>query len=213
MDFLEEIVESRKHSPEFRAALGKRGHFCDIAGMRFGRYRVLSCAGKGKYGTYTWNCRCDCGVERVVDGGALRVGKTLSCGCFNADNKSEIAKRRREEGLSRGTGFRVLVNTYKRDAKRRGHKWALTEDLLAELTQKTCNYCGRPPSCVYRGHTKGSASWTYNGLDRVDNRGDYEPSNVVACCKTCNLMKGRLSRAEFLAAVALIQSHHVSPNL
>jgi 5-methylcytosine-specific restriction endonuclease McrA len=182
----------------------------DIAGQRFGRFQVLSCAGKSRFGTYNWNCRCDCGTEKVVDGSSLRCGKTISCGCWMLDEKKQRYQRRRDQGLSRGTGFRMLVNDYKRGAKLRKHSWNLSEDLVAEITKATCVYCGRPPSLTYKSLTKGAA-WLYNGIDRVDNARGYEPDNVVPCCKRCNLMKGRMTVAEFLQAVAAVTKFQRQP--
>lgn len=58
----------------------------DLAGTVRGFWSVISCAGKaGKNGDLHWNCRCECGVERVVSGMALRAGLTKSCGCKRGD--------------------------------------------------------------------------------------------------------------------------------
>ena len=57
----------------------------DIAGQRFGRWIVLSYVGNSK-----WLCKCDCGTERVVNGGHLKAGNTKSCGCL----KSELSIQR-----------------------------------------------------------------------------------------------------------------------
>lgn len=37
------------------------GKFIDLTGKRFGRLIVKGIVGKNKYGTYIWNCICDCG--------------------------------------------------------------------------------------------------------------------------------------------------------
>ena len=52
----------------------------NIAGLRFGRWLVLD----QSENTWSrkWNCRCDCGTTRAVNGRALRSGKTKSCGCL-----------------------------------------------------------------------------------------------------------------------------------
>lgn len=57
-------------------------HFKDITGLTFGRWRVISYAGKGN-----WNCRCECGAERVVWGTNLRRPKGASTGCLECANK------------------------------------------------------------------------------------------------------------------------------
>lgn len=49
-----------------------------LEGKRFGKWTVLEYVGKQKY-----LCRCDCGTEKVVKGGTLKEGRSLSCGCSN----------------------------------------------------------------------------------------------------------------------------------
>jgi hypothetical protein len=57
----------------------------DLTGQQYGRWAVLSpVISKPKY----WNCRCVCGVERQVFVGALRSGKSLSCGCYRSEVSS-----------------------------------------------------------------------------------------------------------------------------
>lgn len=58
------------------------GTFVDLKGMRFGKLVVLESSGVNKYGNYQWLCLCDCGKTTTVPGGALRGGRTKSCGCL-----------------------------------------------------------------------------------------------------------------------------------
>lgn len=51
-------------------------------GSRFGKLCVLDAAGKTKWNERTWLCRCDCGLESIVQGKRLRSGGTRSCGCL-----------------------------------------------------------------------------------------------------------------------------------
>ncbi len=53
----------------------------DMTGRRFGRLLVIQVHGKSRHGHIRWECRCDCGKTTVVEGAALRVGDTKSCGC------------------------------------------------------------------------------------------------------------------------------------
>src|SRR5215472_5847287 len=85
--------------------MGKR--FVDIAGRRFGRWKVLSLHPKRhRYGRYhclaLWLCRCDCGTQRVVIGTNLRIGASTSCGCLRREKfhntthgQSRVGKRSR----------------------------------------------------------------------------------------------------------------------
>lgn len=56
----------------------------DITGLRFGKWTVLSLAGKDKSGHTMWHCKCDCGTERDIPGMQLKRGKTQSCGCVRS---------------------------------------------------------------------------------------------------------------------------------
>src|SRR6476660_843317 len=57
----------------------------DITGRRYGRYVVLKKTEKRCGGKAYWLCRCDCGVVKEVMGQHLRLGRIVSCGCFNRE--------------------------------------------------------------------------------------------------------------------------------
>ena len=73
------------------------GQFIDLTGHRYGRLTVVK-----RYGTYksfdhqtpTWLCRCDCGNYTVVNGNALKIGSTKSCGCLRRETSSNNMKLR-----------------------------------------------------------------------------------------------------------------------
>jgi hypothetical protein len=82
----------------------------------------------------------------------------------------------------------------------------LSDGEFKTITQSDCSYCGARPSLVSRigKHSAAPAccarsAYVYNGVDRLDNNKGYEAHNCVACCKTCNLAKRDMSRAEFFA--------------
>lgn len=63
--------------------------FKDLTGKRFGKLLVISYYGKkinkkGKYIGSLWNCKCDCGNIKIINGSALKSLKTKSCGCNRA---------------------------------------------------------------------------------------------------------------------------------
>lgn len=53
----------------------------DITGQRFGRYVAIGPVGRDVDRSIMWECRCDCGIIRNVNGSNLRSGKSQSCGC------------------------------------------------------------------------------------------------------------------------------------
>lgn len=62
----------------------------DYTGMKFGRWTVLGVAPNhitsGGYSVAMWDCVCECGTRRAVRGNDLRLGKSVSCGCYLVDN-------------------------------------------------------------------------------------------------------------------------------
>lgn len=70
------------------------GKFIDLTGQRFGRLVALERA-EGRDGPTRWTCLCDCGSRVTVHGHHLRSGNTRSCGCYQMERRSEIARGRR----------------------------------------------------------------------------------------------------------------------
>lgn len=65
-----------------------RSDFIDLTGKTFGRWTVISFAGKNKHGQNLWLCKCECGTERVVRGGGKIFSK--SCGCLQREKAASI---------------------------------------------------------------------------------------------------------------------------
>lgn len=53
----------------------------NLTGKRFGKLTVLSQAPQLENRYFTWNCRCDCGGEIVVNTKRLTRGTITNCGC------------------------------------------------------------------------------------------------------------------------------------
>jgi hypothetical protein len=55
----------------------------DLSGHIFGHLTVLSRHGMTHDNRATWNCKCSCGVRKVMVGKYLTSGKSISCGCVS----------------------------------------------------------------------------------------------------------------------------------
>jgi hypothetical protein len=73
----------------------------DLTGQRFGRWVVLRRVKlklrASKRGS-KWECRCDCGTERVVSANALKHSGSTSCGCAQREYAAALAPRTRSVG-------------------------------------------------------------------------------------------------------------------
>ena len=146
----------------------------DLTGRRFGRLVVQSRQGSSRDQKARWLCLCDCGNASLVAGGTLTRGNTMSCGCFGKDKRlaahlkhgqsrnplfqTWFHMRRRCEDPDNiayryygGRGIRVCDRWTKGD----GNKTAL-ECFLADM---------------------GPKPTPQHSIDRINNDGNYEPSN------------------------------------
>ncbi len=97
------------------------------------------------------------------------------------------------------SAFRATRLTYRTNAETRGLVFALTDSELRALFSSDCHYCGGAPSNVTKkARVGGQAVFKYNGVDRENNTIGYILGNCVACCKTRNWMKQRMSPQEFI---------------
>lgn len=164
-----------------------------MVGKRFGKLVVLKESYIDKHGQAFWECRCDCGVIKIINGGELRRCNVKSCGCHPPNNK-----------LAKGeAAFNALFWQYIRTANKRDIPFTLSKENFRILTKQNCRYCGTSPSNIFK---KRSGDYIYNGIDRVDNNKGYVKENVVACCKKCNLMKLDYSVKDFLAHITKINT-------
>ena len=150
-----------------------------------GRY-----TGMDKKNAY-WMCKCVCGKEVVITGGALRAGARSSCGC------SQRQFRLRP--------YESLYNWLVEHSTRYGKFGNLTYEEFVEFTKvKECHYCGsRVYWAEYSIHVNGNS---YN-LDRKDNRLGYTKDNCLVCCATCNRMKSDMSYAAFVDHFRRLTTH------
>lgn len=65
------------------------GQKVDLTGMRFGKWVVINKSESKRH----WNCICDCGTAKQVNGQYLKEGKSRSCGCRRTkDGHSMLCK-------------------------------------------------------------------------------------------------------------------------
>ena len=63
----------------------KMKKFIDLSGNRYGRWLVISRGLNSHSGKVQYHCKCECGLESLVDAQALRDGVSRSCGCLRSE--------------------------------------------------------------------------------------------------------------------------------
>lgn len=178
----------------------------DLTGETYGRLTVISrtetppTVKKDSPDTY-WKCQCACGAVKVVEGRSLRVGTTISCGCYNRELTRKTAAEKALKSVPGEAGFQALLTSYRGRAKKSGQAFMLTEDQFRELVTGDCYVCGSPPSrSMTSGHSslaREIAQFQYNGVDRWFSSLGYTPDNSRSCCAECNIAKNDMEPSEF----------------
>lgn len=140
----------------------------DLTGQRFGRLTVIEREGT-MYGQASWLCSCSCGKQTVVRGHSLRNGDTQSCGCLAAELASARLKK---HGKTHTKLFSVwsgmIERCYKIRHKSYGSYGGRGISVCKEWQQDFMNF--------YDWAHKNGYCDTLT-LDRINNNGNYEPSN------------------------------------
>ena len=178
--------------------------FENVAGQRFNGIEAIRYLRTDKSRCAVWEWKCDCGSRFEARMSSVKAGEIQSCGCLHRNNSSIRALKQR---LPKGqAAARELFGTYRRSAKKRSHAFLITLEQFLELTAQRCHYCGFLPS-NYTKFSKTNGDYVYNGLDRVDNTIGYELSNLVPCCRQCNIAKRDLLLSDFLAWIKRLTQH------
>lgn len=134
-------------------------------------------------------CRCECGTEKLLKPTDFVRERSKSCGCYNR----EVAKKRATKHGGRKTRLNAIWANMRARCNNPNH-----------ISYK--HYGGRGISvCPEWGDFAKFREWALeNGydsdrayrqeLDRIDNDGDYEPSNCRWVAPRTNRQKTRASR-------------------
>ena len=159
----------------------------DMVGKRFGRLTVIEYAGTSKQRKAMWICKCDCGnITRPVVGANLKAGTTKSCGCLLNEIRCNDAKYNH---IRYGRLY---------------HIWhGMKERCYWDKYKQFKDYGGRGITVCeeWRNNFESFRDWALeNGyeehltIDRINNDGNYEPSNCRWVTRAEQNRNRRISR-------------------
>jgi hypothetical protein len=148
--------------------MGRRIDPMEYIGERFGYWLIKEHKGLDKHGHHIYLCHCDCGNEKIVALGNLKTGKSTNCGCEKLKNQMGNTWSKKH-GMSFSREYRSwesMLNRCEKPTDREYPMWGGRGIKVCERWHDFNNFYAdmgkRPPNAT---------------LDRIDNNGNYEPSN------------------------------------
>ena len=157
----------------------------------FGRWKVTAFAGyDAKLECNKWHCKCICGKTGVVSTGGLKSGHSKSCGCLAKEKRAlGIRAAKTTHGHASGGKFTPTYISWR-------NMWARCINPKEDSYQ----YYGARGISVCNAWQKFDVFLIDMGekpkgyvLDRIDNEGDYEPSN----CRWTDYSTSNKNRRKF----------------
>jgi hypothetical protein len=142
-----------------------------FTGQQFGMLTVIERKGSNRHGKAMWLCKCDCGNQAIIVGGSLKSGLSKSCGCQ----------------ANSGGGTRLKHGYAKRKNRSPEYaSWMSMKDRCRNPNAPFYHlYGARGISVCERWQHSFEAFLEDMGpkpspqhtIERIDNNGNYEPSN------------------------------------
>ena len=142
----------------------------NMVGRRFGRLTVLEYAGTSKHRKSMWICECDCGnITPPIVGANLKKGSTKSCGCLRDEINATDAKYNHERFgrlyyIWHGMKDRCYNENYKQFKDYGGRGIMVCEEWKKDFE-------------AFREWAFANGYEEHLTIDRIDNDGNYEPTN------------------------------------
>lgn len=160
----EKIVDSHSLTSGNTKSCGCLSGMKDITGVRFGKLVAIKPI-ENKNGFY-WLCQCDCGNTRNVYITKLQNGSVFSCGCEQRENNRNL--QHGESGARIYKEYYGMMTRCSPNCKQRKNYYDRGITVCEEWINNFQAFYNWSMENGYRDDLT---------LDRIDNDGNYEPSN------------------------------------
>lgn len=167
------LTKSQRNSPSKTHYCSRdcyaKNCFIDLTGKQFDRWYVIEFFGIFSNGSSKWLCECECGTKKPVFGFSLTKGESRSCGCL----QKEVAT---ENWTIHGHHKTRLYSIYMGMKSRCNYDNSSSYDRYRGRGISICEEWNNDFITFYDWANKNGYE-EHLTLDRIDNDGNYEPSN------------------------------------
>ena len=139
-----------------------------MIGKKFGKLTVIEECKERKRRYKVYKCKCDCGNIAIVRGDNLRNGHTRTCGCNKYKNLNNDIKHGKSNTRLYHTWKGMQRRCYNENYKDYKHYGGRGIHICDEWLEDFMNFYNWAINNNYRDDLT---------IDRIDNDGNYEPSN------------------------------------
>lgn len=141
----------------------------DFVGLKYGRLTVISKTNKKSGNNWIYLCKCDCGNLKEVSTANLTSGKVKSCGCLSYENRK---KSRPKHGFSRQRLYHLYYGIKYRCYNKKSHEYFRYGGRGITMCDEWKNSFD-----IFKNWALSNGYSENLSIDRIDNNGNYEPSN------------------------------------
>ena len=164
----------------------------ELIGNKFGMLYVIKIANKETSGPYSYVCKCDCGIEKVIPGRRLRNGNVRSCGCLKNGTLSKKYHNEAKQMIGMRFNRWTVLEMHRTDKRRYqylckcdcGTEKMVSGCNLKNGTSKSCGCLKRETSTsenTRRRHSATLQGIAYDEWEGYASESQYCPLFDEAC--------------------------------
>lgn len=143
-----------------------------LEGQKFGKWTVIKFSETSSRFSL-WECICECGTKKIVSGTTLVNGLSKSCGCYRVENAKNLFTTHGETVGGNTREFEIWCSMKDRCDNENYHRFH-------DYGGRGIKVCERwKDSFTNFLEDMGRRPSDDHSIERIDNNGNYEPSNCI----------------------------------